>query len=487
MNFKSIREFIQYLENNSQLKKVNHPVSPNLEITEISDRVLKSGGTALLFTNPDGHKTPILTNLFGSTERIALALGCKNTSELREIGELLAFMKEPIPPESFKDAIHKFPLLKRALKMSPKIVKSAPCHDEIFTGDNIDLGKYPIQTCWPKDAAPLITWGVTITKGPYKNRENLGIYRLQVIEKNRLIMRWLSHRGGAIDFQQWQKENPEKPFPVSIAISSPPAVLISAVTPIPDTISEFSFAGLLSNSKTEIVKCKTNNLHVPATSEIVIEGEIKPDDYAIEGPFADHTGYYNEQERFPVVTITAITQRKNPIYHSTYTGRPPDEPAVLGAALNEVFIPILQKQFPEICDFYLPPEGCSYRMAIVTIKKEYPGHARRIMFGIWSYLRQFMYTKYIVVTDEDINPRNWEDVIWAITTRTDPQRDMCIIDQTPIDYLDFASPVAGIGSKIGIDATNKWTGETNREWGIPVQMSDTIKEKIDSIWNELNL
>jgi 4-hydroxy-3-polyprenylbenzoate decarboxylase len=416
-----------------------------------------------------------------------MGMGEASVDAVRAVGQLLAMLKEPEPPKSMRDAWSKLPMLKQVLNMSPKGVKKAPCQEEQFTGDDVKLSNYPIQTCWPGDAGPLVTWPLVITKGPNKERQNLGIYRMQVIGENRLIMRWLSHRGGALDFREWQQNHPGQPYPVAVALGADPATILGAVTPVPDTLSEYAFAGLLRGGKTEVVKCIDNDLQVPASAEIILEGFIYPDDMADEGPFGDHTGYYNEVDSFPVFTVERITQRKNPIYHSTYTGRPPDEPAILGVALNEVFVPILQKQFPEISDFYLPPEGCSYRMAIVTMKKQYPGHAKRVMMGVWSFLRQFMYTKFVIVVDDDINARSWEDVIWAITTRTDPSRDITLIENTPIDYLDFASPVSGLGSKMGLDATNKWQGETDREWGTPIVMDDAVKEKVDALWEELGI
>ncbi len=487
MKYKNLRDFIEQLESLGELKRISHPVDPNLEMTEICDRTLRASGPALLFENPVGHSIPVLANLFGTPKRVALGMGADSVEALRDIGKLLAMLKEPEPPKGMKDAWDKLPIFKQVLNMSPKVVKKAPCQEQQMTGDEIDLSRYPIQTCWPGDVGPLITWPLVITKGPNKERQNLGIYRMQVIGKNRLIMRWLSHRGGALDFREWQQQNPGQPYPVAVALGADPATILGAVTPVPDTLSEYAFAGLLRGGKTEVVKCIDNHLQVPASAEIILEGFIYPDDMAEEGPFGDHTGYYNEVDTFPVFTVERITQRKEPIYHSTYTGRPPDEPAILGVALNEVFVPILQKQFPEIIDFYLPPEGCSYRMAVVTMKKQYPGHAKRVMMGVWSFLRQFMYTKFVIVTDDDVNARNWEDVIWAITTRTDPVRDITLIENTPIDYLDFASPVSGLGSKMGLDATNKWEGETTREWGTPIVMDQAVKEKIDTIWNELDI
>lgn len=487
MKYNDLRDFIDQLEKQGELKRISTPIDPHLEMTEICDRTLRAKGPALLFENPIGHNTPVLANLFGTPKRVAMGMGEESVEALREVGKLLAMLKEPEPPKSMKDAWDKLPLFKQVLNMSPKVVKKAPCQQEQFTGDDVDLSQYPIQTCWPGDAGPLVTWPLVITKGPNKERQNLGIYRMQVIGKNRLIMRWLSHRGGALDFREWQQQNPGKAYPVAVALGADPATILGAVTPVPDTLSEYAFAGLLRGGKTEVVKCVNNDLQVPASAEIILEGVIHPDDMADEGPFGDHTGYYNEVDSFPVFTVERITQRNKPIYHSTYTGRPPDEPAILGVALNEVFVPILQKQFPEISDFYLPPEGCSYRMAIVTMKKQYPGHAKRVMLGVWSFLRQFMYTKFVIVTDDDVDARNWEDVIWAITTRTDPARDITLIENTPIDYLDFASPVSGLGSKMGLDATNKWQGETDREWGTPIVMDDAIKQRVDDIWDELGI
>jgi 4-hydroxy-3-polyprenylbenzoate decarboxylase len=485
MIYKDLRDFIRQLEKQGELKRVAIPVDPYLEMTEICDRTLKQGGPALLFENPTGYNIPVLANLFGTPRRVAMGMGAESVTELRGIGELLATLKEPEPPKGMKDAWEKFPVFKQVLNMAPKLVSSPPCQELVREGDEIDLSVFPIQTCWPEDAAPLITWPLVITKGPNKERQNLGIYRQQVIGKNKVIMRWLAHRGGALDFREWQKAYPGKPFPVSVALGADPATILAAVTPVPDTLSEYAFAGLLRGSKTEVANCLINDLQVPASAEIVLEGFIYPDETAPEGPFGDHTGYYNEVDEFPVFTIERITQRQAPIYHSTFTGRPPDEPAVLGVALNEVFVPILQKQFPEIVDFYLPPEGCSYRMAVISMKKQYAGHAKRVMFGTWSYLRQFMYTKFVIVVDDDVNVRNWEDVIWAITTRMDPARDLTILENTPIDYLDFASPVSGLGSKVGFDATNKWPGETNREWGRPIVMSPEIVKKVDKMWDSL--
>jgi 4-hydroxy-3-polyprenylbenzoate decarboxylase len=487
MHYKDLREFITFLEKTGELKRITVPVDPKLEITEICDRTLKAGGPALLFENPKGYEMPVLCNLFGTEKRVALGMGAEDTSALRNIGELLAFLRQPDPPKGLRDAWQKMPVFKQVLNMGPKLLKKAPCQENILSGDEVNLYRIPIQTCWPDDVAPLITWPLVITKGPNKERQNLGIYRQQRLGKNKLIMRWLSHRGGALDFAEWKNAHPGERFPVAVALGADPATILGAVTPVPDTLSEYAFAGLLRGSKTELIKCIGNELEVPAHSEIVLEGYIDPDEVADEGPYGDHTGYYNEVDQFPVFTVETITHRDKPIYHSTYTGRPPDEPAILGLALNEVFVPILQKQFPEISDFYLPPEGCSYRIAVVTMKKQYPGHAKRVMLGVWSFLRQFMYTKFVIVTDDDVNARDWKDVIWAITTRMDPARDCTIIENTPIDYLDFASPVSGLGSKIGFDATNKWPGETNREWGKPIVMDEAVKARIDTLWESLGI
>ncbi|MFT5930520.1 MAG: 4-hydroxy-3-polyprenylbenzoate decarboxylase [Oceanospirillaceae bacterium] len=487
MKYKDLRDFIAMLEAQGELKRITVEVDPHLEMTEICDRTLRAEGPALLFENPKGYDTPVLANLFGTPKRVALGMGADSVASLRDVGHLLASLKEPEPPKGFKDALGKLPLYKQVLNMSPKLISKPPCQQYVMSGDEVDLSKLPIQTCWPEDAAPLITWPLVITRGPNKERQNLGIYRQQVIGKNRLIMRWLSHRGGALDFREWKIAHPGENFPVSVALGADPATILGAVTPVPDSLSEYAFAGLLRGSKTEVAKCLTNDLQVPASAEYILEGHIAPDDMADEGPFGDHTGYYNEVDSFPVFTVTRITHRKDPIYHSTYTGRPPDEPAVLGVALNEVFIPLLQKQFPEITDFYLPPEGCSYRMAIVTMKKQYPGHAKRVMMGVWSFLRQFMYTKFVIVTDDDVNARDWKDVIWAITTRMDPARDTMLVENTPIDYLDFASPVSGLGSKMGMDATHKWEGETTREWGRTIIMDESVKQRVDELWDELGI
>ncbi len=487
MKYHDLRDFIQQLEKMGELKRISVEVDPYLEMTEIADRVLRAGGPALLFENPKGHNTPVLANLFGTPRRVALGMGEQSTDALREVGKLLALLKQPDPPKGFKDALNALPIFRKVLDMAPKVVSKAACQQVVVEGDKVDLNKLPIQHCWPGDAAPLITWGLVITKGPNQKRQNLGIYRQQVLGKNRVIMRWLSHRGGALDFREFQQANPGKPFPIAVAIGTDPATILGAVTPVPDSLSEYAFAGLLRGSRTELVQAIGVDLQVPASAEFVLEGHIYPDDMAPEGPYGDHTGYYNEIDSFPVFTIERITHRKDPIYHSTYTGRPPDEPAILGLALNEVFVPILQKQFPEIVDFYLPPEGCSYRMAVVSIKKQYPGHAKRVMMGVWSFLRQFMYTKFIIVVDDDVNTRKWEDVIWAMTTRMDPARDTTLIEHTPIDYLDFASPVSGLGSKMGMDATNKWPGETTREWGTPIVMDAAVKSRVDGMWKGLGL
>ncbi|MEN6587820.1 MAG: 4-hydroxy-3-polyprenylbenzoate decarboxylase [Sulfuricella sp.] len=487
MKYKDLRDFIAQLEQQGELKRISAEVDPHLEMTEICDRVLRAQGPAILFEKPKGYTIPVLANLFGTPKRVAMGMGEDSVEALREVGKLLAFLKEPEPPKGLKDAWDKLPIFKQVLNMAPKELSSAACQDVLWEGKDVDLSKLPIQTCWPGDVAPLITWGLVITKGPYKKRQNLGIYRQQVIAPNKVIMRWLAHRGGALDLRDFQEAHPGQPFPVAVALGADPATILGAVTPVPDSLSEYQFAGLLRGSKTELVKCLGNDLQVPASAEIVLEGVIHPGEMAPEGPYGDHTGYYNEVAEFPVFTIERITMRKNPIYHSTYTGKPPDEPAILGVALNEVFVPLLQKQYPEITDFYLPPEGCSYRLAVVSIKKQYPGHAKRVLFGVWSFLRQFMYTKFIIVTDEDVNIRDWKEVIWAMTTRVDPARDTLLIENTPIDYLDFASPVSGLGSKMGMDATNKWPGETSREWGRPIVMDEAVKRRVDEMWQELGL
>jgi 4-hydroxy-3-polyprenylbenzoate decarboxylase len=487
VSYRDLREFITQLEARGELKRVRVPVSPRLEITEICDRVLRAGGPALVFERPAGYDMPLLANLFGTVSRVAAAMGARDAAELREVGKVLAYLKEPEPPTGLRDLWEKFPVFKRVLDMAPKERSAPPCQEIVHEARDIDLGRLPVQTCWPQDAGPLITWGLTVTRGPQKRRQNLGIYRQQVIAPNRVIMRWLAHRGGALDFRDHQLAHPGEPFSVAVALGADPATMLAAVTPVPDTLSEYQFAGLLRGARTELAKCLGSELQVPASAEIVLEGTIRAEDSALEGPHGDHTGYYNEVERFPVLTVERVTTRRSPIYHSTYTGKPPDEPAILGMALNELFVPLLVKQFPEIVDFYLPPEGCSYRLALVSMRKQYAGHAKRVMFGIWSYLRQFMYTKFIVVCDDDIDVRNWKEVVWALATRVDPARDTLIAERTPIDYLDFASPVAGLGAKMGIDATNKWPGESERRWGRPIVMDATVKRRVDSLWAELGL
>ena len=492
MKYSDLRDFIAKLKQAGELSEVSLPVSPVLEMTELCDRTLRAGGPALLFKNPTGHSMPVLGNLFGTPKRVALGMGASDVGELRRIGHLLSALKEPEPPKGLRDVMGLGSLVKSVWDMAPKELRAAPCQEIVWEGAEVDLSRLPIQHCWPGDIAPLITWGLVITKGPHKKRQNLGIYRQQVLGPNKLIMRWLAHRGGALDFREHCLTNPGKPYPIAVALGADPATILGAVTPVPDSLSEYQFAGLLRGSRTELVKAIGSELRVPASAEIVLEGHVYPDNthptgyaHALEGPFGDHTGYYNEQDWFPVFTVDRITMRRDPIYHSTYTGKPPDEPAILGVALNEVFVPLLQKQFSEITDFYLPPEGCSYRMAVVQMKKSYPGHAKRVMFGVWSFLRQFMYTKFIVVVDEDVDIRDWKEVIWAITTRVDPIRDTTLVDNTPIDYLDFASPVSGLGSKMGIDATNKWPGETSREWGKTIAMDDDVKQRVDALWESL--
>lgn len=487
MKYRDLRDFLQQLEIQGELIRVTTPVNPVLEMTEICDRTLKAAGPALLFERPTGHSMPVLANLFGTPHRVALGMGEDSVAALRELGELLAFLREPEPPKGLAQAWRSLPIFKKIMSMAPRTIRNAPCQETILEGSEVDLSQLPIQTCWPGDAGPLITWALVVTRGPTKTRQNLGIYRQQVIGKNRVIMRWLAQRGGALDYKDWCAANPGQPFPVAVALGADPATLLAGVTPIPDTLSEYAFAGLLRGSRTELAQCKGSSLQVPANAEIVLEGHIEPGDNAPEGPFGDHTGYYNEVETFPVFTVERITQRSDPIYHSTYTGRPPDEPSMLGLALNEVFIPILRRQFPEIVDFYLPPEGCSYRVAVISMKKQYPGHAKRVMFGLWSVLRQFMYTKFVIVVDDDIDVRSWQDVIWAMSTRMDPGRDVTLVNSTPIDYLDFASPVAGLGSKIGLDATNKLPGETTRSWGQPIRMDTKTVERIDEIWDQLGI
>jgi len=485
--YQDLRDFIALLEQRGELKRIAQPIDPHLEMTEICDRTLRAGGPALLFEQPRDHTMPVLANLFGTPGRVALGMGQESTLALREVGRMLAYLKEPEPPSGLRDAVGKLPLLKQVLNMQPKVVGNAPCREQRFEGPDVDLGRLPIMTCWPDDVGPLITWPLVITRGPERTRQNLGIYRQQVIGRNKVIMRWLAQRGGALDFRDWKQQRPGEPFPVAVALGADPATLLGAVTPVPDSLSEYAFAGLLRGAKTEVTDACGGWLQVPARAEIVLEGHIDPAETAAEGPFGDHTGYYNEVDRFPVFTIDRLTQRNHPIYHSTYTGRPPDEPAVLGVALNEVFVPLLQRQFPEIVDFYLPPEGCSYRLAIVSMRKQYPGHAKRVLFGVWSFLRQFMYTKFVIITDDDIDIRDWKDVIWALTTRMDPVRDTTLIDNTPIDYLDFASPVAGLGGKMGLDATSKWPGETQREWGRPIRMDAAVRARVDALWDELGI
>jgi 4-hydroxy-3-polyprenylbenzoate decarboxylase len=482
MKYGDLREFVAHLEANGDLKRIRTEVSPRLEMTEIADRVLRAGGPALLFEKPTGHRIPVLANLFGTVKRVAAAMGVE-PGALRDVGRMLAFLREPEPPKGLGELWEQFPVWKQLFNVPPKTVASS--HEIVLEGAEVDLGQLPVQTCWPQDAGPLITWGLTVTRGPAKPRQNLGIYRQQVIGRDRLIMRWLAHRGGTLDFQDHRKIS-GAPFPVAVALGADPATMLAAVTPVPDAISEYQFAGLLRGARTELAKCLGSDLQVPATAEIVLEGVIDTET-ALEGPHGDHTGYYNEAERFPVMQVQRITMRSSPIYHSTYTGKPPDEPAMLGVALNELFVPLLQKQFPEIADFYLPPEGCSYRLAVVSMKKQYPGHAKRVMFGVWSYLRQFMYTKFIIVCDDDVDVRNWKEVIWALTTRVDPMRDTTLVENTPIDYLDFASPVSGLGSKMGIDATNKWPAETSRRWGRPIAMDEAVRRRIDTLWKDLGL
>ncbi len=475
------------LEARGDLTRIAAPVSPRLEMTEICDRVLRAGGPAILFEHPGGHNIPVLANLFGTTERVALGMGADSVAALRGVGEILAQVKEPEAPRNWRDAWEKLPMFRKVLDMAPKEVSAPVCQEVVWEGDEVDLARLPVQTCWPGDAGPLITWGLTVTRGPRRKRLNLGIYRQQVIGRNRVIMRWLAHRGGALDYRDHCAAHPGTPFPVAVALGADPATMLGAVTPVPDSLSEYQFAGLLRGARTELARCIGSDLRVPARAEFVLEGAIHPGDDALEGPFGDHTGYYNETERHPVFTIERITMRRDPVYHSTYTGKPPDEPAVLGVALNEVFVPLLTRQFPEIVDFYLPAEACSYRMAVVSMRKQYPGHPKRVMFGVWSFLRQFIYTKMIIVVDEDIDVRNWSEVVWALSTRMDAQRDTLVVPGTPIDSLDFASPVAGLGAKMGIDATNKWPGETDRAWGRPIAMDQATRDRVDAIWSTLGL
>ncbi|MBX3636670.1 MAG: UbiD family decarboxylase [Rubrivivax sp.] len=510
MKYRDLRDFIDQLEKRGQLRKLADPVSPRLEMTAIGDQLLRAGGPAVLCTAPVGYKLPCLINLFGTPERVALGLGASSLSDLRDVGRLLAALKEPEPPKGLKDAGKLLHLVKAVWDMKPAVQRSAPWQQVVAEGDEVDLGTLPVQTCWPGDAGPLITWGLVVTRGPQgvaspRTRQNLGIYRQQVIGPREVIMRWLAHRGGALDFREFARANPGKPFPIAVVLGADPATILGAVTPVPDSLSEYQFAGLLRGSRTELVDGSIGEgslkLQLPASAEIVLEGHIPTAPagfegvspagvpikerggylHALEGPFGDHTGYYNEQDWFPVFRIDRLSRRSDAIYHSTYTGKPPDEPAVLGVALNEVFVPILQKQFPEIADFYLPPEGCSYRLAVISLRKAYPGHAKRVMFGLWSFLRQFMYTKFIVVVDDDVDIRDWKEVVWAITTRMDPVRDTVLVDSTPIDYLDFASPTSGLGGKLGWDATNKWPGETAREWGRPITMDAAVSERVKGL------
>ncbi|MGO1298354.1 MAG: 4-hydroxy-3-polyprenylbenzoate decarboxylase [Vibrio sp.] len=482
MSIKDLPDFLHDLEARGLLKRITHPIDPHYEMTEISDRTLRAGGPALLFENPIGYNMPVLTNLFGTAERVAIGMGRDSVKELREVGKLLAFLKEPEPPKGFKEALRTLPMFKQVLNMPVKKVRQAPCQQVVWEGDDVNLDAIPVMSCWQKDAAPLLTWGLTITKGPTKKRQNIGIYRQQKLSKNKIIMRWLAHRGGALDFQDWNNEHPNEPFPVSVAFGADPATILAAVTPIPDSLSEYAFAGLLRGRRSEVVKSLSNDLEVPASAEIVLEGYIDPHEYAEEGPYGDHTGYYNEVEMHRVFTVTHITMRSKPIYHSTYTGRPPDEPAILGVALNEVFVPILQKQFAEITDFYLPPEGCSYRLAVVSMKKQYPGHAKRVMMGVWSFLRQFMYTKYVLVVDEDVDIRQWDEVVKALTTNMVPAADVLLIENTPIDSLDFASPVVGLGAKMGFDATTKWDVEVQHTHEpAPVTSHQAVVQCLDEL------
>jgi 4-hydroxy-3-polyprenylbenzoate decarboxylase len=486
--YASLREFIQRLESAGRLVRVRAPVSPVLELTEIHTRLLAERGPAVLFENVEGSALPVLTNLFGTVERVAWGMN-REPAELRQLGEMLAFFKQPEPPGGWREAVDMVPLLKAALAMKPKTVGHAPCQEVVLRGEAVDLGILPIQTCWPDEPAPLITWPLVVTRGPGKERAdafNLGIYRMQVTGRNTTLMRWLKHRGGAQHHQRWRAERRD-PLPAAAVIGADPGTILAAVTPVPDTMSEYQFAGVLRGQRVELVDCVSIALKVPATAEIVLEGLVSLDAFGDEGPYGDHTGYYNAVEPFPVFTVTAMTMRREPIYLSTFTGRPPDEPSVLGEALNEVFVPLFRQQFPEVVDFWLPPEGCSYRVAVVTIRKAYPGHAKRVMLGVWSYLRQFMSTKFVIVTDDDIDARDWKDVIWAISTRVDPARDLTILEHTPIDYLDFASPESGLGSKLGIDATSKWPPETRREWGRKIRMSEEILSRVTERWADYGL
>ncbi|WP_313314250.1 4-hydroxy-3-polyprenylbenzoate decarboxylase [Pulveribacter sp.] len=494
MPYDDLRGFLAQLEAGGELRRIAAPVSPHLEMTALSDRVLRAGGPALLFERPTGHAMPVLTNLFGTPARVARALGVAGLPEIRALGEVLAQLKEPEPPRGMRELWGRRDLLKTLWSMAPAVVRRPPCQQIVQEGSDVDLHQLPIQHCWPGDVAPLVTWGLTITRGPDKPRQNLGIYRQQLLSRNELIVRWLAHRGGALDFAEHCRRHPGQPYPVAVAIGADPATLLGAVTPVPDSLSEYQFAGLLRGARTEVAAAIGVPLQVPARAEIVLEGHIHPDAdhasgwrHAWEGPYGDHTGYYNERAEFPVLTVERITRREGALYHSTYTAKPPDEPAMLGLALGELFVPLIQRAFPEILDFYLPPEACSYRLAVVRIKKAYAGHARRVMMGVWSHLRQFLYTKFIIVVDEDVDARNWSDVLWAMTTRMDPVRDTMLVENTPIDYLDFASPVAGLGSKMGLDATNKWPGETQREWGRPMAMDAAVSRRMDALAEELGL
>src|SRR5664279_173180 len=510
MKYSDLRQFMAALEAAGSLVRISEPVLARLEMTAVSDFVLRTDGPALLFENPVGYNIPVLANLFGTTSRVARAMGVTEVAELREIGVLLANLKEPEPPRGIRDAGRLLQMARSLWSMRPLETSRAPCREVVVEAADVDLARLPVQTCWPDDAGPLITWGLVITRGPQgtagaRLRQNLGIYRQQVIGRRQVVMRWLAHRGGALDFREFAEARPGHPFPLAVALGADPATMLGAVTPVPDSLSEYQFAGLLRGSRTEVSPCTVGDsgvmLQAPATAEFVLEGHIPPASagftstsehgvavkeiggylHALEGPFGDHTGYYNEADWFPVFEVSRMTHRRDPIYHSTYTGKPPDEPSILGTALNEVFVPIIRKQFPEITDFYLPPEGCSYRLAVVSIAKRYPGHAKRVMFGVWGFLRQFMYTKFIVVTDDDVDVRDWKDVVWAITTRMDPVRDTLLVDRTPIDYLDFASPVAGLGGKMGLDATNKWPGETGREWGRPIRQSAAVEARVADV------
>lgn len=484
MAFGDLRDFLKFLEKKGELLRIKAEVDPYLEMTEIQKRVLEEGGPALLFENVKGSRYKALGNLFGTVERVAMGLG-KKPEELREVGELLAYLKQPEPPKGFKDALGKLPVLRKMLNMPPKTLSKAPCQEIVLKGETIDLAQFPIQSCWPGEPAPLITWPLVVTKDPDTEMHNVGIYRMQVLAKDKAIMRWLHHRGGAQHHARWSEKG--KPTPCAVAIGADPGTTLAAVTPVPDTLSEYSFGGLLRGEKVELVECKTVPLKVPASAEIILEGEVSMEETAMEGPYGDHTGYYNAAEPFPVFKINCITHRRDPIYHTTFTGRPPDEPAILAIALNEIFVPLLKQAFPEIIDFHLPMEACSYRMAVVSIRKQYAGHAKRVMMGVWSFLRQFMYTKYVIIVDDDINVRSWKDVIWALSTRVDPLRDTVMVDRTPIDYLDFASPLDSLGSKMGIDATNKMGSEITREWGTPIRMPQEIVDRVNERWEELGL